>query len=149
MRPAGEAALAVANGGRDLLLLYGDPGLGKTHLAWAAVRHSRERGFPAILWGVPEFLAFLRSSYDGEATESVDSKVRTYSSPDFLLVLDDLGVHNATAWTEEQLYRILNRRYENEAPTIITANVGIEKIDPRIQDRFLSGVVFCEGKSQR
>jgi len=132
-------------------LLYGDPGLGKTHLAWAAVRLCRGSGFPAMLWSVSEFLAFLRSTFgdDSLVGATADELVQTYTSSNFLLVLDDLGVHNATAWAEEQLYRILNGRYNNEAPTIITANVGIEKIDPRIRDRFRSGVVFCEGKSQR
>ena len=44
---------------------------------------------------------------------------------------------------------ILNGRYKNEAPTIITANVGIERIDPRIRSRFRAGFVACEGEDQR
>ena len=66
-----------------------------------------------------------------------------------LLVLDDLGAHNQTAWAEEQLYRILNGRYNNEAPTLITANVDIGRIDERIRSRFRSGMVICEGSDLR
>lgn len=144
-----EAVRAVAVGIKDLALLYGAPGLGKTHLAWAALREVRKNKGKATLWSVPEFLAFLRASFDDERSPPPDVLVQRYMEDGFLLILDDLGTHNATVWAEEQLYRILNGRYNNEAPTIITANVGLDKIDARIRDRFRSGVVFCEGVTQR
>ena len=141
MRPALDAARAA----RSLLFLYGPPGLGKTHLACAAMQGRR-----AMFWEVPEFLAWLRSFYGREqGGDQVEQIVETYKSADFLLVLDDLGAHNQTAWAEEQLYRILNGRYNNEAPTLITANVDIGRIDERIRSRFRSGMVICEGSDLR
>lgn len=148
MEAAYKAALAMARGeGTDLLFLYGPSGLGKTHLACAVVK-----AHPAALfWDVPEFLAWLRSQFGKElGAEQVELTITGFiKNADMLLVLDDLGAHNPTAWAEEQLYRILNGRYNNEAPTIITANVDIDRIDPRIRSRFRSGKVICEGVDQR
>ena len=146
MQPALSATLAITQRGRNQLFLYGPPGLGKTHLACAAVHDVMRAQF----WEVPEFLAWLRSFYGREqGGDQVEQIVETYKSADFLLVLDDLGAHNQTAWAEEQLYRILNGRYNNDAPTLITANVDIGRIDERIRSRFRSGMVICEGSDLR
>ena len=147
MRPAFEAAQAMARGERKLLFLYGPPGLGKTHLACAVVQEHPLANF----WEVPEFLAWLRSHYGKDmGGEVVEQIVHNYQQAEgALLVLDDLGAHNQTAWAEEQLYRILNGRYNNDAPTLITANVDIGRIDERIRSRFRSGMVICEGSDLR
>jgi len=147
MESAYKSAVAMVQGKLDLLFLYGPPGLGKTHLACAVVNGSGNR---ALFWEVPEFLAWLRLFFSKEmGAEQVEQIVGRYTSDTFLLVLDDLGAHNPTAWAEEQLYRILNGRYNNGAATLITANVDIERIDPRIRSRFRSGKVICEGVDLR
>jgi DNA replication protein DnaC len=52
-------------------------------------------------------------------------------------VLDDLGTENATPWAREKLYQIINHRYSEQMPTVITTNVEIRKIDERIVSRML------------
>ena len=79
----------------------------------------------------------------------MEQVVEPYMREDFLAGVADLGAHNPTAWAEEQLYRILNGRYNNDAPTLITANVDIGRIDERIRSRFRSGMVICEGSDLR
>ena len=51
------------------------------------------------------------------------------------LVLDDLGTQNATPWAEEKLYQILNHRYINRLPTVITTNQEFAEIEGRIRSR--------------
>ncbi len=52
-----------------------------------------------------------------------------------LLVMDDLGTQNATPWAQEKLYQILNWRYVNRLPTVVTTNQSLEEIEGRIQSR--------------
>ena len=77
------------------------------------------------------------------------SEQRRLGQPDFLLALDEMGAHNKTEWAEEQLFRILNRRYAEFAPTILTSNVPVKELDGRIRSRFREGFVYCEGEDVR
>jgi len=54
-----------------------------------------------------------------------------------LLVLDDLGAEVKTAWAVEKLETIINTRCENELPTVITTNCGIDEFTDRIRSRIL------------
>ena len=150
MAAALETCREFVAGERKLVFLYGERGLGKTHLLTASVMEWRRAGNFAQFWEVSELLAFLRSTFDRDGDEpSLDYEVRMLSSPDFMLALDEMGAHNPTAWAEEQLFRILNTRYANYAPTILTANVAIKEIDARIRSRFREGFVYCEGEDVR
>ena len=154
MKGAKTQCVSVAMGDIWCAFLWGGPGNGKTHLAIAALRHRFAKGQGGRFWRVPDFLAFLRAhlAVDME-NKGVGSEVETilkaYQSANFLLVLDDLGVENQTDWACEQLYRVLDGRYENRAPTIITSNAPLDSLDPRIRSRFREGWVVCEGKDLR
>ena len=52
-----------------------------------------------------------------------------------ILVLDDFGAHQTTPWAQENLYQILNFRYEGGMPTVITTNTEMSKLDTRISSR--------------
>ena len=52
-----------------------------------------------------------------------------------LLILDDLGAHNSTPWAQEKLFQIINHRYNNRLPTVVTTNQRLEELDPRIASR--------------
>src|SRR5947199_310295 len=52
-----------------------------------------------------------------------------------VLILDDWGAHSDTPWADEQLYLILNFRTERVLPTVITTNVPLESLEPRIESR--------------
>ena len=108
MRPAFEAAQAMARGEGDLLFLYGPPGLGKTHLACAVVQEHPLATFREV----PEFLAWLRSHYGKDmGRELVEQSVHNYQQAAVaLLVLDDVGAHYQTAWASPQHYRLRNGR---------------------------------------
>lgn len=115
------------------LLLQGKNGCGKTHLAAAIANQVVNTGVPTLFLTVPDLLDNLRFAYqDPDATfEERFEEVR--NSP--LLVLDDFGTQNATSWAQEKLFQIVNFRYINHLPLVITTNLDLRDIEPRIRSR--------------
>jgi len=115
------------------LLLQGGYGCGKTHLAAAIANTTVERGIPTLYLTVPDLLDWLRASYNDEQVdfETRFGEIREVS----LLVLDDFGTQSATPWAQEKLFQILNYRYVNRLPTVITTNLILEEIEGRLRSR--------------
>lgn len=126
--------------------LTGGYGTGKTHLAIAAMNAYGIRR--SWFWKVPDYLDFIRRMHFDRGI-SIDEITRSYRTSDFLLVMDDLGVENPTDWAAEQLYRVIDSRYDNRLPTVITTNVSAERLDQRLLSRCASGLVVCKGKDLR
>ncbi len=115
------------------LLLEGGYGCGKTHLAAAIANDAVNHGTPTLFITVPDLLDSLRFAYaDPETTfEQRFEEIRNAS----LLILDDFGTQNATAWAQEKLFQIINYRYTNKLPTVITTNLMLDEIEGRIRSR--------------
>lgn len=115
------------------LLITGKYGCGKTHLAAAIANQAVSLGVPTLFLTVPDLLDWLRFAYsDPETTfEQRFEEIRTIQ----LLVLDDFGTENATPWAQEKLFQILNFRYLNRLPLVVTTNHDMESIEKRIQSR--------------
>jgi DNA replication protein DnaC len=115
------------------LILQGNYGCGKTHLAAAVANFAVSFGVPTLFITVPDMLDALRFSYsDPEATfEERFEEIRRVR----LLILDDFGTQNATPWAQEKLFQIINFRYINQLPTVITTNLGLDEIEGRIRSR--------------
>jgi DNA replication protein DnaC len=115
------------------LLLQGGYGCGKTHLAAAIANFTVGIGVPTLFITVPDLLDALRFAYNApESTfEQRFDEIRT--AP--LLIMDDFGTQNATAWAQEKLFQILNYRYINRLPLVVTTNLLLEQIEGRIRSR--------------
>ena len=115
------------------LLLQGPYGCGKTHLAAAIANFAVEMGVPTLFLTVPDLLDMLRFSYDAVDTtfEQRFDEIRTAS----LLVLDDFGTQNATGWAQEKLFQIVNYRYINKMPVVVTTNLALDEIEARLRSR--------------
>jgi DNA replication protein DnaC len=115
------------------LFLKGGYGCGKTHLAAAIANAAVEAGVPTLFLTVPDLLDQLRYAYGSEDVTFEDRFEQVRTAP--LLVLDDFGTQSATAWAREKLFQILNYRYINQVPTVITTNLMLEEIEGRMRSR--------------
>jgi DNA replication protein DnaC len=115
------------------LLLMGGYGCGKTHLAAAVANYAVGMGVPTLFLTVPDLLDTLRFAYNDEDTtfEQRFEEIRNAR----LLVLDDFGTQNATGWAQEKLFQIINYRYINKLPTVVTTNLLLDEIEARIRSR--------------
>lgn len=116
------------------LTLRGGTGIGKTHLAAAAVNAALARGDEVWFASVPDLLDVLRRAYQPGAERSYDEVFSSLRNAP-LLVLDDLGAHSPTPWADEKLYQLCAARYVAELPTMFTTNVHSDDMDPRIASR--------------
>ncbi len=115
------------------LLLQGEPGSGKTHLAAAIANFAVGMGVPTLFLTIPDLLDSLRASFDSYETkfEQRFEEIRNAR----LLVMDDFGTQNATGWAQEKLFQIINFRYINKLPTVVTTNLSLDDIEARISSR--------------
>jgi DNA replication protein DnaC len=118
---------------RGWLLLQGGYGCGKTHLAASIANYAVGMGVPTLFLTVPDLLDSLRFAYDAENTtfEQRFDDIRNAQ----LLVLDDFGTQNATGWAQEKLFQIINYRYINHLPLVVTTNLSLDEIEARIRSR--------------
>lgn len=121
---------------RPLLMLLGDKGTGKTHMAAGIVREAWERhGVRGSFWPVIDLLDRYRATFGEEASESVAAIDEALSRTP-LLVLDDIGTEKATDFASERVFRLVDERYREDRPLVVTTNVPLGALEERVRRRF-------------
>jgi DNA replication protein DnaC len=126
-------ARTFAENRQGWLLLMGRYGSGKTHLAAAIANYAIENGVSTLFLTVPDLLDWLRFAYSGVEMSFEDRFEEIREIP--LLILDDFGTQNATAWAQEKIFQIMNHRYINQLPTVVTSNMIFVDFEGRIRSR--------------
>ena len=104
------------------MFLNGPPGIGKTHIAVAVLRHAIERtGARGLFYDTRELLRVIRSTFN-PVTRTAEMDILQPVMTAELLVLDDLGAEKTSEWVEETMNLIVNTRYNERRPTIFTSN---------------------------
>ena len=110
----------IKNGTNIIFIGKGSVGTGKTHLACAIANHVLERGIPVKVINIVSLVDELK-----EFTPAVKKELKTVK----VLLIDDLGKENGTVWLCSEIYGIINARYENELPTIITTEGSLSDLE--------------------
>jgi DNA replication protein DnaC len=132
--------------GRGLWLM-GSTGTGKTTLGMLVAKTALAAGKTAAVYFTPKLLTQIRQTY--QATDSEDAYeafFKRLTSVD-LLYIDDLGSERHTDWVVEQLYALVNERYENQRSVLVTSNAkadagaGLRELEEQIGSRTVSRLV--------
>lgn len=126
--------------------LFGDPGTGKTTLGMLVSKMALERKHTVAIYSLPKLLARIRQSYDaGPDSDSYMELFRKLTTVD-LLHIDDLGAEKRSDWVLEQLYALINERYETERAVLVTTNLDEADLIEQIGRRTVSRLVeMCDG----
>lgn len=103
------------------LLLMGPCGVGKTHLAVAALKQIVGRGHSGVFYDYRELLKQIQDSYNPESQSTEMSVLEPVLKAE-VLVLDDVGSSKPSAWALETVGHILNTRYNDRRVTLLTSN---------------------------
>jgi DNA replication protein DnaC len=104
------------------VLLCGPSGVGKTHLAQAIGQEACRQGYDALFVNTHKMLSHLNA---GRADNSLEKRLALYLRPD-LLILDDFGLRALVAPGPEDLYDVINERYE-KGSILLTSNRSPEE----------------------
>ena len=138
-------------------ILYGGVGIGKTYLVSCIANKLLEQYVPVIITSSIALLGRYKKAYSDKQAEIVITNNLQQAD---LLIIDDLGVENDTTWAKEKLYEIIDFRYRNAKPTIVTTNLTLEQLQekltgedgvPRTYDRLIEMCypIKLQGKSRR
>ncbi len=120
------------------LVLFGNAGTGKTHVAVGIGKLACARAYSLTFVTVADWLETLRSSYDGgHAGKIADQQSKNLHECEWL-ILDDLGLESETPWVREKIYQVINRRWLGKLPTIVTTNRSPEDLSRRYGEGVVS-----------
>jgi DNA replication protein DnaC len=127
------------------LWLFGDTGTGKTTLAMLVSKEALEKGHSVAIYSLPKLLARIRRTYEEEpGQDSYSAFFGRLTSVD-LLHIDDFGAEKRSDWVLEQLYALVNERYEDERSIMLTTNLTVDKLEEQIGGRTVSRLTeTCE-----
>ena len=124
--------------GKQNLLLFGAPGLGKTFLSACIARVVSEDGFSVVYDTAGHiFSQFEAAKFRRDDVDEPDESVERCMACD-LLILDDLGTEMTTAFVQSALYQLLNGRLLTGKSTIISTNLDPDQIGRRYSAQIMS-----------
>lgn len=124
---------------------HGSVGTGKTMLAFMITKAALDAGRTVAVFSFPRLLTAIRDSYREDASDGYGAFLDRLVSVD-LLQLDDLGAERPTEWAAEQIFLLIDGRYEAKRSVVYTTNLalpggrgdGEETLDDRIGARTMS-----------
>jgi len=117
----------------------GSVGTGKTTLAMLVSKAAMEADRTVAIYSLPRLLAMLRDTYDDGSQYSLTGLIDRLCAVE-LLHVDDVGAEQTSPWVLEQLYTIVNTRYEEGRAMVLTTNLGEDELRAQIGERTVSRI---------
>jgi DNA replication protein DnaC len=143
---------AECNCDYPFVTVFGTVGTGKTHIALAIGWSWVACGKAVLYYQVEDLLDALRAGYSTWQRGDPEgySMILHFAQNVGLLILDDLGAQDEKVWATAKLDQIINSRYINRKPLLVTTNMGLDKLPERIADRLSEGMlIHLTGESYR
>lgn len=125
------------------LRMIGPVGCGKSHLAAAILSEVVGKGYSGLFYNSPDLLRDIRATFNNEGLTE-DDLLEEITMVD-LLVLDDVGAEKISDFVLDRFYLIVNKRYEECKPMIVTTNLDEETLRNRLGERTVSRLIeMCQ-----
>lgn len=141
---ATEHLKAVTLPFKKSVLLFGNCGTGKTHLAIATMRKiivDKKITSPMFI-SAPKLIGEIRRATLGEIEQNEEDIIEKYTTGR-LLIIDDIGVEKHSEFVAQCWYRIIDARTSNNLPTIYTSNLTKAEIETKMGPRIASRLFAC------
>lgn len=123
------------------MYLWGPVGSGKTYAVYAIRARLHEMGITVRVHSAPEMFDMIRDDYDHRDSYNLERILANRG----VLVIDDLGAEKASEWVAETLFKIVDKRYREVLPTVITSNLSLGELADRLGDRIPSRIAeMCD-----
>lgn len=119
------------------LLLYGEPGNGKTYFSASIANALLNTLTPVICVGAIALIERISQSQRTWGDEGIFTVLNALENAD-LLIIDDLGTEPDNKWTRSMMYQVIEKRNSTGLPVIITTNISMEELKSRYDDRTYS-----------
>lgn len=111
------------------LLLYGEPGTGKTFMAACIANALMEQGVPVMMTSFVKLMSLIKTNTD---EQNIIQRMNNAE----LLIVDDLGTERSTDTAIEKVYDFVDSRYRSKKPMILTTNMSLDDIKSAKDIRF-------------
>jgi DNA replication protein DnaC len=118
----------------------GDVGTGKTTLAMLISSEALRRSHSVAIYSLPRLLGLLRETFNDESESSLSQLLDRLAAVE-LLHIDDVGAEQSSPWVLEQLYSIVNTRYEDGRAMLLTTNLNPAALREQIGERTVSRII--------
>jgi DNA replication protein DnaC len=127
------------------IIFTGMVGVGKTHLVAAIINNLMvKKDVIPMFVNTPDLIAELREAQFKDGEDSLANKLNKIKDCP-LVCFDDLAKERMTDWVREQYYRIINHRYINRLPVLVTTNCSMDQLDEKLGDATASRLIaMCE-----
>ena len=116
------------------LVFSGRPGTGKSHLAIGIAKHVIEHNHTAMYINALDAIRMLRSTWRKDSERSEGQVMDSLAGID-LLIIDEVGMQYGTEGEQVILFDIINRRYQDQRPTVLLTNQGKAGLKEYLGDR--------------
>lgn len=122
------------------LLITGGVGNGKSYLSFAIANGLLKKGVPVVCISINGLLERIKETYSIWGKEGEWEIIKLLGNAD-LLVIDDLGTEQNTEWSISKIYTIIDSRYRNKLPTVVTTNYPVDILKDRYGERTVDRLI--------